>query len=448
MRNRNVHIVSLGCPKNQVDSEVMAASLAGSGFTIAPSPEGADIILVNTCAFILPAKEESIDEILRMAELKKTGTCSRLVVTGCLPQRYGESLAREIPEVDLFLGTGELSAIAEHLEKLAQDSPPPSRSVVGKPTFLMNAGHARLLSTPFYSAYLKIAEGCSNCCTYCVIPSLRGKTRSRQVNDILKEAERLAAGGVKEVIITAQDTTAYGRDLKGKPSLAVLLRELAGIEELHWIRLLYTYPSSLTEEILETVAEEERICNYLDIPIQHIDDDILKVMHRRGGSRIIRECVAAARATIPEVALRTSLIVGFPGETRARFNKLLSFVRETRFDHLGVFEYSREEETPAASFPAQVTGKTKKNRRRLVMEEQAMISHEINRALVGSHQEILIEGKCDIPGYDFMGRCRRQAPDIDGITYVKGKNLTAGTIVEGTITAGEEYDLFAETPEI
>ena len=418
MRNRNVHIVSLGCPKNQVDSEVMAAALAGRGFTIAPSPDDADIILVNTCAFILPAKEESIDEILRMAELKKAGKCSRLVVTGCLPQRYGKSLAREIPEVDIFLGTGELPSIAGRLEKLMQDSPPPSRSVVGQPTFLMNAGHSRLLSTPFYSAYLKIAEGCSNWCSYCVIPAIRGKARSRQVDDILKEAERLAAGGVREVIITAQDTTAYGRDLKGKPSLAVVLRELAGIKELRWIRLLYTYPANLTKEILETVAKEENICNYLDIPIQHVDDDILKAMHRRGGSRIIKESVAAARSIITEVALRTSLIVGFPGETRAGFNRLLSFVQETRFDHLGVFEYSREEETPAASFPAQVTGRTKKNRRRLVMEEQAMISHEINRSLVGSRQEILIEGKSDISGYDFMGRCRRQAPEIDGITYV------------------------------
>jgi ribosomal protein S12 methylthiotransferase len=424
----------------------MAAALAGNGFAIASSPDGADIILVNTCAFILPAKEESIDEILRMAELKKAGKCSRLVVTGCLPQRYGKSLARELPEVDLFLGMSELPAIAGRLETLMQDCLPPSRSLVGQPTFLMNADHPRLISTPFYSAFLKIADGCSNWCSYCVIPAIRGKARSRTVDDIVKEAGRLTAGGVKEIIITAQDTTAYGRDLKGKPTLAALLRELAGITELRWIRLLYTYPAGLTEEMLETVAQRENICNYLDVPIQHIDDDILKTMNRRGGSRTIKQGIAAARSIIPGVALRTSLIVGFPGETRARFNRLLSFVRETRFDHLGVFEYSREEETPAASFPAQVTGRTKKNRRRLIMEEQAMISQEINRSLVGSRQEILIEGESDIPGYRFTGRCRRQAPDIDGITYVKGRNLSTGMIVEGMIIAGEEYDLFAEVP--
>lgn len=446
MKKRKVHIVSLGCPKNQVDAEVMAASLAERGFAVADSPAGADIVLVNTCAFILPAKEESIDEILRMAELKKAGACSRLVVTGCLSQRYGKDLAHEMPEVDLFLGTGELDTLASHLEKLAGDAPPRSRAVVGKPDFLMTADHDRILSTPFYSAYLKIAEGCSNRCSYCVIPALRGKARSRTVDDVLREAEGLAGRGVKEVIITAQDTTAYGRDLKGKPTLAALLRELAGIKKLRWIRLLYTYPASLTEELLETVAKEERICKYLDIPIQHIDDEILAAMNRRGGSKKIREGIQAARSLIPGVALRTSLIVGFPGETRARFSRLLTFVKETRFDHLGAFAYSREEDTPAASFPAQVTEKTKENRRRLIMEEQAAISHEINQSLVGTRQEILIEGPSDIPGYAFLGRCRRQAPDIDGITYVKGRNLAAGSIVAGTITAAEEYDLFAEVP--
>jgi len=446
LKYRKVHIVSLGCPKNLVDSEVMAALLSKSGYRIIPEAERADIILINTCAFILSAKEESIDEILRTAEWKKggKGPCTHLVVTGCLPQRYGRILEKELPEVDLFLGVGEVPNIAQYLDDLALSEPTGRRSVIGKPSFLMDASYPRLTTTPFYTSYLKIAEGCSNRCSYCVIPAIRGKAKSRDIDDILTEAETLVRGGVKEIIITAQDTTAYGRDLKGKPPLSVLLKKLASLTGLHWIRLLYTHPAGLTDEILKTIADEENICNYIDIPIQHIDDEILAAMKRRSGSDLIRKAIKKAREIIPGVALRTSIIVGFPGETRIKFNRLLSFVRETRFDHLGVFTYSREEGTKAASYPSRISEKEKEAIRQILMEEQAVVSYEINQSLVGSTQEVLIEGKSEIPDFPYTGRCRRQAPEIDGITYVKGKNLTIGDIMICKITAADDYDLFTE----
>ncbi len=452
MKAGKVHIVSLGCPKNLVDSEVMAAILNKSGYSLSPRAEEADIIIVNTCAFILPAKEESIDEIFRMAQWKKKGqgVCTCLVVTGCLPQRYGKTLDKEIPEVDLFLGVSEVPNIASHLDLLRLNKPATQRSVIGKPFFLMNAENPRLIATPPFTAYLKIAEGCSNRCSYCVIPAIRGKARSRELNDLMVEAQTLATGGVKEIIITAQDTTAYGRDLPGKPgkpTLSDLMKGLASIEEIHWIRLLYTYPSALTDDILRTIATEEKVCPYIDIPIQHSDDHILKAMKRRGGSALIRKTIDRARQIIPDVALRTSIIVGFPGETQARFNRLMAFIKEMRFDHLGAFTYSREEGTEAASIPSRLSKREKEDRRRLLMEEQAVISYEINQLLIGSTQEVLIEGKSDRPDYPHVGRCRRQAPDIDGITYLKGENLKSGAFVQCRITSATEYDLFGEKVE-
>lgn len=449
MRETTIHVVSLGCPKNLVDSEVMAGLLAKAGCRIIPGPEEAEILLLNTCAFILPAREESIDEIFRLAELKKRGKCRYLIVAGCLSQRYGAELAAEIPEVDLFLGISEVPNIADHLRKLREGEPGvrTNRSVVTPPLFLMDAGHHRLLSAPTFSAYLKIADGCSNRCTYCSIPKIRGKARSRTVDDLLREAEDLADRGVKELILIAQDTTAYGRDLPGKPTLARLLRELAKLDGLAWIRILYTYPTGLTDELFKVIADHDRICSYLDVPIQHIDDDILKAMKRRGDGHLIRKKLERARAAIPDLALRTSLIAGFPGETPARFNRLLAFVQETRFDHLGVFPYSPEEGTPAEKLPRQVSDRTKKARRNLLMEEQAVISHEINQILIGSRQEVLIEGPNRNPDYPLVGRCRRQAPDIDGVTYVKSSGdhpLPPGSLVPCRIVAADDYDLFAE----
>ncbi|SEM00528.1 SSU ribosomal protein S12P methylthiotransferase [Syntrophus gentianae] len=448
MRESTVHVVSLGCPKNLVDSEVMAALLVQAGCRIVSTPEEAEILLLNTCAFILPAREESIDEIFRLAELKKEGKCRYLIVAGCLSQRYGAELAAEIPEVDLFLGISEVPNIADHLRKLREGEPgvTADRSVVTPPLFLMDAGHPRLLSAPTFSAYLKIADGCSNRCTYCSIPKIRGKGRSRPVDDLLREAEDLAERGVRELILIAQDTTAYGRDLPGKPTLALLLRKLAELDDLAWIRILYTYPTGLTDELFEVIAAHDRICSYLDVPIQHIDDDILKAMKRQGDGPLILRKLERARATLPDLALRTSLIVGFPGETTAKFNRLLDFVQETRFDHLGVFPFSPEEGTPAEKLPRQVSDRTKKARRNLLMEEQAVISHEINQTLIDSRQEVLIEGLSQTLDYPLIGRCRRQAPDIDGITYVKSGDqpLPPGTLVPCRIVAADDYDLFAE----
>jgi ribosomal protein S12 methylthiotransferase len=446
LKSNKVHIISLGCPKNMVDAEVMAALISKSGYNITPLAHEADVILINTCAFILPAKEESIEEILRAAEGKKgkESSCSRLIVTGCLPQRYGRILEHELPEVDLFLGVGEVPNITQHLDSLIFKEARGPRSIISKPSFLMDARYSRLLTTPLHTAYLKIAEGCSNRCSYCVIPVIRGRSRSRQIDDILTEAEILVSGGVKEIIITAQDTTAYGRDLKGKPTLNDILRKLATIRGIQWIRLLYTHPAGLTDDILKTIADEERICNYIDIPIQHIDDEILAAMKRRSKSDLISKTLQKARELIPGVALRTSIIVGFPGETRTKFNRLLSFVREIRFDHLGVFTYSREEGTKAASYPSRISEREKETRKQVIMEEQAVVSYTINQSLIGSTQEVLIEEKSEMSDFPYIGRCRRQAPDIDGITYVKGKNLTIGKIIPCTITGANDYDLFAE----
>ena len=443
---KKVHIVSLGCPKNLVDSEVMAAALSTGGYLLADGPEEASVILINTCAFILPAKEESIEEILRMAAWKGggKGPCTHLVVTGCLPQRYRRGLKKALPEVDLFLGIAEIPHVARHLDRLLEAAPNRRSSVIGKPDFLMTAGHRRIISGPTHSAYLKIADGCANRCSYCAIPSIRGKARSRTIDDLVEESELLAAQGVRELIITAQDTTAYGRDLEGKPILSRLLSALAGVRGIAWIRVLYTYPAHLTEGLLRTMAAEEKICHYLDIPIQHSDDVILRAMHRRGDSALIRKVIKQAREIVPDIAIRTSLITGFPGETPRRFDHLLSFVREIRFDHLGVFTYSREEGTKAATLPSRISENEKQRRRDILMETQAGISGGINHAMIGTRQEVLVEGAGDMTGYPLVGRCRRQAPEVDGVTYVQGGAAETGKIVTCRITAADDYDLFAE----
>lgn len=446
MSAKKVHIVSLGCPKNLVDSEVMAATLVAGGYLLTDRPEEATVILINTCAFILPAKEESIEEILRMAAWKRggNGPCKHLVVTGCLPQRYGNTLEEALPEVDLFLGIAEIPNIGRHLDGLFQAVRRRRHSIIGKPTFLMNAGHRRLISAPAHSAYLKIADGCSNRCSYCAIPTIRGKARSRTIDDIVGEAALLAAQGVRELIITAQDTTAYGLDRKGQPTLSRLLHALTKVIGISWIRVLYTYPAHLTEELLRTMAEEEKICRYLDIPIQHSDDAILRAMHRRGDSALIRNVIKKAREIVPNIALRTSFITGFPGETPRKFENLLSFVREIRFDHLGVFTYSPEEGTEAAALPSRISERGKQRRRDVLMEAQARISGDINSALIGTRQEVLVEGKSDLSGYTHVGRCRRQAPEIDGTTHIRGGAAETGELVACRITAADDYDLFAE----
>ncbi len=443
--NQNkVRIISLGCPKNLIDSEVMAGLLNQSGRQLVDRSDLADIVIVNTCAFINPAKEEAIEEILTLAEEKKKNNPRlRIVVSGCLAQRYGRELFAQMPEVDLFVGTGEVGNIVSHINKLDKGKYKRD-AVITKPDFLMNYQHPRILSTTAASTYLKISDGCSNRCSYCVIPSIRGAARSRKSDDILQEAEILANRGIKEIIITAQDTTNYGRDLKGRPRLSTLLNDMAKIKSVKWIRLLYTHPARVTTDLLEVIATNEKICRYIDLPIQHIDDDILKAMNRKVTSTKIKEVITQVRRIIPGVALRTSLIVGFPGETPTRFNRLLDFVNETKFDHLGIFTYSREEGTIAANLKSHVSEKEKERRRETIMNEQAAISTTINKTLIGSAQDVLIEGESDRGDYAYMGRCRRQALEIDGITYIKNSKAQIGRIVKCKITSADEYDLFGE----
>jgi len=441
---KKFHIVSLGCPKNLVDSEVMAGILMRRGFRLTTDAREAGIIIINTCAFILPAKEEAIEAILTAATYKKTAACSRLIVAGCLPQRHGAELARAIPEVDLFIGTAEVPHIAEHLTGMATPRYDGPRVRTGRPDFLMHAGHPRRLMTPSYTAYLKIAEGCGNSCSYCIIPNLRGPARSRTPEDIVAEARKLVGRGVKELILIAQDTTAYGRDLPDRPSLTGLLRELAALEELVWIRLLYSHPAKITPELIRILNGDPKICPYLDMPIQHIDDEILGAMNRRGNGRKIRSLLKTLRAEGPDIALRTSLIVGFPGETKKKFSELMDFVRTARFDHLGVFPYYREEGTAAAALPARIPAAEKERRRELIMDAQADISGQLLRRRLDTVETVLIEGKSGQADYPFVGRTRRQAPEIDGITFVRGRGLRPGRFVSVRITAVTTYDLFGE----
>ena len=418
--------------------------LCKSGLQLVDQSDAADIVIVNTCAFINSAKEEAIEEILTLVEEKKRADRKfQIVVAGCLAQRYGKELFSQIPEVDLFIGTGEVGNIASHINKLNQ-ARPKRAAVITKPDFLMTTRHERVLSSTAVSTFLKISDGCSNCCSYCVIPSIRGKARSRKPNDILKEAASLAARGIKEIIITGQDTTGYGRDLKGQPRLSDLLNGMAKINSIKWIRLLYAHPAHITREMLSTIAADKKICRYIDLPIQHIDDAILQAMGRKVTATQIREIISIARKIMPNVALRTSLIVGFPGETNKRFERLLDFVREIKFDHLGVFTYSREEGTKAAEFKSQVSEAEKERRREIIMSEQADISNAINKSLIGTIEEVLIEEKSDRADFAWMGRCRRQAPEIDGITYIKSGQNLIGKIVKCKITDADDYDLFAE----
>ena len=436
-----LNIISLGCSKNLIDSEIMGGEAAACGMTIVESPHEADVVIINTCGFIKPAKEEALEVILTIAEEKKKRPL-KLIVAGCLAQRYAKSLLDEIPEVDLFVGVGEVGRITGHLQKLST-AKSRRKAVISKPDFLMTAQHERILSSKSSTAYLKISDGCSNCCTYCAIPSIRGKARSRRPDDILIEAQSLIRRGIKEIILIGQDTTAYGHDLKSRPKLSTLLTDLASLPGLSWLRLLYAHPAHITTDVLEAMANSRNICRYLDLPVQHVDDAILTAMNRKVTAERIVNIMAEARRIMPDVALRTSIIVGFPGETQKRFENLLNFVRRARFDHLGVFTYSREEGTKACDLPSRISEKEKERRRDAVMSEQADISHTINAALIGSTLDVLIEEKSEREGYAFVGRCRRQAPEIDGVTYIKDANIKIGEIIRCKITAADHYDLYA-----
>jgi len=431
-----VCMISLGCPKNLVDSEVMLGLLAKAGYAIGTDPSKAEVLIVNTCSFIQDASREAIDMILRLANYKKEGCCKRLIVSGCLPQRYGKTLEDELPEVDFFIGTSSFRKLPRMLARK-----PDKKTHLETPVYLYDERTPRILSTLPFIAYLKIAEGCSKFCTFCTVPKIRGSYRSRRLFSVLDEAQRLADQGVQELILVAQDTTAYGEDLQDGTNLQKLLRGLARIDQLRWIRFLYAYPKPryFNEGLLETMAEEEKICPYIDIPIQHIDDTILRRMGRKTEGEQIRDLLQKIRSFIPGVSLRSSLIVGFPGERESHFEVLLQFVEETRFNHLGVFKYSREEGTPASLLSNHVPEEVKEERFGILMQRQRRVSLEKHRVLIGKQLEVLVEGK-DSKRELLKGRLKTQAPEIDGSVFLSG-NAKPGDRVIAEITNVHPYDL-------
>lgn len=434
-------MMTLGCPKNRVDSEVMLGTLRTRGYSLVQDPAAAQVIVVNTCAFIGPAKQESVDSILEMAELKKTGACKTLVVTGCLSQRYGQDLSLEMPEVDHFLGT---SAYAQIGDLLAAEASP--RQVIPDPDYIHNAQTPRINSMPKYTAYLKISEGCDNACAFCIIPTLRGGQRSRTVEDIMAEARNLADSGVQELNLVAQDLTAYGHDLPGKPKLHELLRELVKVD-VKWIRLHYAYPRVFPDELIDVIASEPKIAKYLDMPVQHASDKLLLSMKRGRNSKFLKELLTKLRERVPNLVMRTSLIVGLPGETEEDFELLKEFVKEQRFQRLGVFQYSDEEGTSAFDLPNKVPAKTIERRWREVMAIQKRINREQNKKLVGQKLTVLVEGPSEESEHLLVGRHEGQAPEIDGQVYINDGLAYPGEFVTVEVTEAHDYDLIARVVE-
>lgn len=446
---RKIAFVSLGCDKNTVDSEIMLSLLTEHGYELTKQDEEADAIIINTCAFILDAQEESINTIIEMGEYKQTGQCKALVVAGCLAQRYADEIFKEMPEVDAIVGTGSYEAIVEVLDELfAKEGQTVKRVDPLEQRDL--SYHKRVVSTPGYYEYLKIAEGCDNRCTYCIIPMLRGPYRSRRAEDILREAADLAAEGVKELMIVAQDITKYGRDLEqGDYALPQLLTDLCRIDGLEWIRLLYCYPEDVTDELIAVMKAEPKILPYIDMPIQHSCDSVLKRMGRRHTRKELEQLIQKLRAEIPEIAIRTTLITGFPGETEEEFEDLVAFVKEARLDRLGVFPYSQEEGTAAARMSNQIPEEVKEARKATLMELQQGISEELSAAWVGREVTAMIEGR--IPGegeedYEvYSARTYRDAPEIDGLIFVTSdQELRSGDLVRCRVTGAYEYDLIGE----
>lgn len=438
--NKKIGLVSLGCPKNLVDSELMLGALKGCGYEIVANSEEAQIIIVNTCGFIESAKQESINTIIEMATFKEQN-CELLIVTGCLAQRYRQMILDEIPEVDAVLGTGSYSEIASVINKAYEGSHPALYGELEGTGYLEGE---RVLSTGKGYAYLKIAEGCDNCCTYCIIPSLRGHFRSRKLEDILQEAKKLVASGVKELILIAQDTTRYGLDIYGKKQLVELIQSISKLDGIEWIRLLYCYPEEIDEPLINELVNNDKLCKYLDIPIQHASDSVLKRMARRGTSMDVSKLLDELRRKIPGLVLRTTLIVGFPGETEDDFKMLGDFVKKYRFDRLGVFMYSKEEDTPAAQMEHQIPAKIKKSRHGKLMRLQRQISDEINSDRLGKHYMVLVEGVAE-DGIFYFGRSYAEAPDIDGLIYfTSSEPLEINQMVNVKILNGGQYDLIGE----
>ncbi|MDY3928443.1 MAG: 30S ribosomal protein S12 methylthiotransferase RimO [Clostridia bacterium] len=433
----NIGMVSLGCAKNQTDAETMLGILKEKGHKLVSEPENADVIVVNTCGFIESAKQESIDAILEMAEYKK-GRCKILIASGCLAERYNNELLKELPEVDAIVGTGDYHKIAEVIDNCLKGDKP---ALFGNNDYTPDEDLPRILSTPSYTAYLKIADGCDNNCTYCAIPKIRGKYRSRKIEDIYNEAQKLAQAGVKELILIAQDTTRYGKDIYGKYSLCDLLERLVEISGIEWIRIHYFYTEAITDELIETMAKYDKICNYIDMPIQHINDRILRRMARRTNRAQIEERIEKIRQAMPDVVIRTSLIVGFPGETEEEFEELYDFVEKIKFDRMGVFAYSQEEDTPAADFEDQIPEEVKQERLDRLMSLQQQISLEKNQSKIGQTLEILTEGY-DKDSYLFFGRSRGDSIGVDSTVYFAANDeIEFGDIVSVEILDADEYDL-------
>ncbi len=435
-----VKVVTLGCEKNLVDSEIMSGLIHGRGYELVEAPEEATVIIVNTCGFIDAAKEESVNTILDMADLKETGRLKALIVSGCLTQRYKQQLMEEMPEIDGIVGTGDFHNITDVVDEALRGKKPVK---VGNPVFDYEQALPRMTSTPRYTAYVKIAEGCDNACTFCSIPIMRGKFRSRSIESIVAEVTQLASQGVREVSLIAQDSTNYGTDLYDKFMLPELLNRVSEVEGLAWVRLHYAYPGFFTDELIETIASNSKICKYIDMPLQHSEDSILKRMRRPGRQRDSRELIAKIRARMPEAAIRTSIIVGFPGETEEDFERLCDFVREMKFDRLGVFSYSCEEDTPASRLPDQVPDDVKEFRANTLMEIQREVAKDLGSKYIGKTIEVLVErydGRSDV----YIGRSPYDAPEIDGEVFISGCTPEIGEIQKVRITHAYEFDLSGE----
>lgn len=436
-----VGMISLGCPKNQVDAERMLALMDAEGWEIVDYVDGCDVVIVNTCGFIDDAKKEAIENILDMVELKKEGVIGKIIVTGCLAQRYKEEIVTEIPEVDAVLGIGANGDIIKTVEEVMS-----SVSTIEKypPRCDLPLDGQRILTTPQHWAYLKIGDGCSNRCTYCTIPSIRGNMRSREMESIIEEAKQLAELGVKELILIAQDTTSYGLDLYGELKLPELLNELCKIESIEWIRLLYCYPDRITDELIETIKTQDKVVNYIDLPLQHADDKILKAMNRRGDQALIRGVIEKLRVEIPDVVIRTTFIVGFPGEGEDEFETLAEFVNEIEFDRLGVFTFSPQEGTPAYDMDGQIEDDVKTRRGEVIMQDQYSIMEEKNNEKIGKTFKTVVE---EYDGYtdSYIGRTYMDAPEIDGLVkFTSEKDLEIGDFVDVEIFDVDEYDLIGE----
>ena len=450
-----IGMVSLGCPKNLVDSEVMLGLSQQAGHQLTRDAADADVLIVNTCAFIDKAKQESIDAILEMAAYKKSGRCKTLVVAGCMAERYRDELRAEIPEIDAIIGTGEVPEIVNVLGGPAKQGPPyvqllrangPAVGTQELPTYIYDAETPRMLATPRHYAYLKIAEGCDYKCAFCIIPTLRGHYRSRSADSIVREAEMLASRGVKELLLISQDTSFYGVDRGERGALAKLLRALNRVDGLEWIRMLYLYPTTITDDVLDAIADSEKVCKYIDLPLQHASDAVLKRMKRPGTAAAYNRLLDNIRNRLPDVALRTTFIVGFPGETERDFGELMNFVNDVRFDHVGVFTYSHEEGTSAHALPDDVPAAVKRKRQSGLMSAQKRIVKRAQASRVGSRVRLLVDGPAAEHELVLRARLQGQAPDIDSLVYLTEcdpEALAPGTFVDAEVVGSREYDLLA-----